>query len=49
LASTTKGSRKNKFAILGVEAPGWQCVKTQEYLEIPSFRTGGRDASTAKM
>jgi hypothetical protein len=40
-----KGSRKNKFSILGVEAPGRQGAETQEYLEIPSFRnTDGRDA-----
>ena len=45
-----KGSRKNKFAILGVEAPGRQGAKTQEYLDIPSFRnTDGRDASAYKM
>jgi hypothetical protein len=44
------GSRKNKFAILGVEAPGRQGAKTQEYLDIPSFRnTDGRDASAFKM
>ena len=45
-----KGSRKNKFAILGVEAPGRQGAKTQGYLDIPSFRnTVGRDASASKM
>ena len=27
----TKGSRKNKFTILGVEAPGWPGAKVQEY------------------
>jgi len=27
----TWGSRNNKFAILSVEAPGWQGVKAQEY------------------
>ena len=37
-----KGSRKNKFAILGVEAPAWQGAKTQEYLDIPSFRNAAR-------
>jgi hypothetical protein len=37
-----KGSRKNKFAILGVEAPGRQGAKTQEYRDIPNFRTGSR-------
>jgi len=26
-----KGSRKNKFTILSVEAPGWQGAKVQEY------------------
>ncbi|MGB8334623.1 MAG: hypothetical protein WCE56_09025 [Desulfobacterales bacterium] len=44
------GSRKNKFAILGVEAPAWQGAKTQEYLDIPSFRNAARrDASAPKM
>jgi hypothetical protein len=44
----TKGSRKNKVAILGVEATGRQGAKTQEYLDIPSFRnTAGRDASAS--
>jgi hypothetical protein len=44
------GSRKNKFAILGVEAPAWQGAKTQEYLDIPSFRNAvRRDASASKM
>jgi len=32
-----QGSRKNKFAILGVEAPGWQGVKTQEYRAYSEF------------
>jgi hypothetical protein len=46
----TKGSRKNKFTILGVEAPDWQGAKGQEYLDIPSFRNAaGRDASAYKM
>jgi hypothetical protein len=35
---SAKGSEKNKVAILGVEAPGRQGAKTQEYLDIPSFR-----------
>ena len=35
----TKGSRTNKFAILGVEASGRQGVKAQEYLDIPSIAT----------
>jgi hypothetical protein len=44
------GSRKNKFAILGVETPAWQGAKTQEYLDIPSFRNAaGRDATAFKM
>jgi hypothetical protein len=35
---------------LGVEAPGRQGVKTQEYLDIPSFRNAaGRDESAFKM
>jgi len=25
------GSRKNKLTILGIEAPGWQGAKVQEY------------------
>ncbi len=46
----TKGLRKNKFTILGVEAPVWQGAKTQEYLDIPSFRNvARRDASAHKM
>ena len=45
-----KGSRINKFTILGVEAPVWQGAKTQEYLDIPSFRNAARrDASAYKM
>jgi hypothetical protein len=45
-----QGLRKNKFAILGVEAPAWQGAKTQEYLDIPSFRNEARrDASASKM
>ncbi len=36
--------------ILGVEAPGWQGAKVQEYLDIPSFRNvARRDASAYKM
>jgi len=27
-----KGSRKNKLTDLGVQAPGWQGAKAQEYL-----------------
>jgi hypothetical protein len=47
--SGIKGSRKNKFAILGVEAPAWQGATTQEYLDIPSFRNAARrDASASK-
>jgi hypothetical protein len=35
---------------LGVEALGRQGAKTQEYLDIPSFRNAaGRDASAFKM
>ena len=46
----SKGSRNNKFAILGVKAPGQQGAKTQEYLDIPSFcNAAGRDASASKM
>jgi hypothetical protein len=35
---------------LGVEALVWQGAKTQEYLDIPSFRNAAkRDASAFKM
>jgi len=45
-----KGSRINKFTILGVEARVWQGAKTQEYLDIPSFHNAARrDASVYKM
>ena len=41
-----KGSHKNKFAILSVEAPVWQGAKAQEYQDISSFRNATRrDAS----
>jgi hypothetical protein len=29
-----QGSRQNKFAFLGVEAPVWQGAKVQEYRDI---------------
>jgi len=45
-----KGSHKNKFTILSVEAPDWQGAKAQEYQVIPSFRNAARqDASALKM
>jgi hypothetical protein len=45
-----EGSRENKFAILGVEAPAWKGAKMQEYLDIQSFRNvARRDASASKM
>ena len=48
--TSPKGSRKNKFAILGVEAPALQGVKTQEYLDISSYHNAAaQDASTYKM
>jgi len=48
--SQIKGSRKNKFTILGVEAPGWQGSKVQEYRDIPNFRNAAkRDESAHKM
>jgi hypothetical protein len=48
--TVVKGSRRNKFTILGVEASDWQGAKTQEYLDIPSFRNAARrDASAYKM
>jgi hypothetical protein len=38
------------LVILGVEAPGRQGVKPQEYLDIPKFcNAAGRDASASKM
>jgi hypothetical protein len=47
---SVKVQEKNKFAILGVEVPGRQGAKTQEYLDIPSFRnTDRRNASAYKM
>jgi hypothetical protein len=50
LCQPTKGSRENKFTILGVAAPGRQDAKTQEYLDIPSFRNAARmDAAAYKM
>ena len=48
--SGSKGSHKNKLAILSVEAPDWQGAKVQEYQDIPSFRNVARqDASALKM
>jgi len=45
-----KDSRKNKFTILGVAAPGRQGAKAQEYLDIPNFRNAARrDAAAYKM
>ncbi len=45
-----KASRKNKFKILGVEAPVRQGTKTQDYRDIPRFRNAaGQDASADKM
>jgi hypothetical protein len=32
-----KGSRKNKFAFLGVEAPAWQGAEVQEYRDISAL------------
>jgi hypothetical protein len=38
------------LVILGVETPGRQGVKSQEYLDIPRFfNATGRDASASKM
>jgi hypothetical protein len=49
-AQVSKGSRKDKVAIFGVEVLGQQGAKRQEYLYIPSFRNlAGRDASVSKM
>jgi hypothetical protein len=45
-----KGSRKNEFAILGVDAPAWQFAKMRKYLDNPRFRNAARwDASASKM
>jgi hypothetical protein len=45
-----KGSRKNEFAILGVEALAWQFMKMRKYMDTPSFRNVARwDASASKM
>jgi len=47
---SAKGSRKNKVTILGVETLVWQGAKTQEYLDIQSFRNAARrDAWAYKM
>jgi hypothetical protein len=32
-----KGSCKNKFTFLGVEAPAWQGAKAQEYRDISAL------------
>jgi hypothetical protein len=39
-----KGSRKNKFTILGVEAPVWQGAKTQESAAADSELSQRRQA-----
>ena len=45
----TKGSRKNIFIFLSVEAPGWQGAKVQAYRDLSSFRNpAGRDAPALK-
>ncbi len=45
-----KDSQKNKFTILSVEGPVWQGAKTQEYLDISSFRNAaGQDAAAYTM
>jgi hypothetical protein len=46
----TKGSRKNKFAILSVEVPGWQGARALAYQDMASFRNAARrDASALKI
>jgi hypothetical protein len=45
--SKIKGSRKNKFTILGVEAPVWQGAKVQEHRDISSFRNAARQDASA--
>ena len=45
-----KGSRRNDFTDLGVEAPDWQGAKTREYGNTSRSRNAARrDASAAKM
>jgi hypothetical protein len=45
----TKGSRKNKFSFLRVEAPVRQGAKAQAYPEIKSYRNAAwQDASALK-
>jgi hypothetical protein len=45
-----RGSRKNKFAILGVEAPGRKSVKIRHIWMFRVFAPAtGRDASATKM
>jgi hypothetical protein len=34
--------KEKKFAILVVEATAWKGAKTEEYLDIPSFRNAAR-------
>jgi hypothetical protein len=43
----SKGSHKNKFTFLGVEAPAWQGAKAQEHRDISSFRNAARQDSSA--
>ena len=51
--TTTKGSRRNKFTILEVEAPGRQDAEAQEYqayFELPQRRrTGWIDVQNVKL
>jgi hypothetical protein len=50
---TAKGSRRNKFTILDVEAPGRQDAEAQEYqayFELPQrSRAGWIDIQNAKL
>jgi hypothetical protein len=47
VVSNTKGSRKNKFTFLRVEAPVWQGAKVQGYRDISSFRNAARQDASA--
>jgi hypothetical protein len=51
--SSIKGSRRNKFTILGVEAPGRQDAEAQEYqayFELPQHsRTGWIGVQNVKL
>lgn len=48
--TTSEGSRKSRFTVLGAEPRVWQNAKTLDYQDIPIFRNAVRwDASAYKM